>query len=486
MDQFIQDSGAWNLQHPEEANKLRSERLAEGEPEVEAPAETVAEAVNQVEGEQPEAAKPPEGQPPVAATPAKVEEWTSKSPELKAAFEKNPELRTEIMEMARGLEAAKPVLDIVSTAEEAQFAVENANRLVSLQTNWMLSANDPEMVEPAWEQTLEFFKERDDKGAEVKDAQGNPKLAPDFKPFVHRAASTAMQDFAASAQQQIAAIEARMAGVYPNEEAREADEEALRDAKYEKLAFDFVMERLKAPTDPSQKLPTLPANATREQIEFQKKLEEQQRELDAKQGKQSTETRKAASKAVDKDVQQAYEQGLNSYIETTISQMRERGEYIPDFVLQDKWINPATGQETKVSAFGARLYLALNAKINSNPMHVAKLAQLQAMGAPGKEARIAEVNRLRGIYLPKLFENEVKRIHDDMRKMSGKKPATSASPARIEPQSAGTVVPSAMNDGQLRSWAEGEAKKDASFGAMSAADKEATIMALYAQKKYGG
>ena len=483
--EFGRANTEWAMEHPDEAAKARAERMGETLEEAPKP-DAVAEAVAKVEEEKPaEAPKPAEGQP-AAATPVKIDEWTSKSPELKAAFEKNPELRTEIMEMARGLEAAKPVLDIVGTAEEAQFAVEHANRLVSLQTNWMLSGEDPEMIGPAWEQTVEMFKERDANGAEVKGPDGKPKLGADFKPFVRKAASSAMEEYAGSTQAAIAALEQKLQGVYPSEEAKEADTSALDDLKYEKAAFDFVLHRLAQPDDGRPQLPALPPNATEEQKAFQKQLEERERAHNEKTGKTATADRKAASQKVDREVSKEYESGISTYIDTQVAAMKERGEYLPDFVLSDKWINPQTQQVTKVSDFGMKIFLALNAKIFENPIHRAKLASLQALGASGKEARTAELKRLQTLYLPKIFQSQVERIQNGIR-ASSKQPAKPLGEvARKEPQSQGTVVPSAMSSQEMRTWAETEAKKDPSFAAMSSMDREALIMSISARKRFGG
>lgn len=485
--EFGRANSEWAEAHPEEAAKARAERMGETLEEAPKPDAAVAEAVAKVEGEQPaEAPKPAEGQPPAAATPVKIDEWTAKSPELKAAFDKNPELRTEIMEMARGLEAAKPVLDIVGTAEEAQFAVEHANRLVSLQSNWMLSGEDPEMVGPAWEQTVEMFKERDANGAEIKGPDGKPKLGADFKPFVKKAASTALQDLGSNIASQMQALQEQLKGVYPSEEAKEAAETQLEELDYSKKAIDYVLHQLSQPDDGRPQLPALPANATEEQKAFQKQLEERERLHNEKTGKTATADRKAASQKIDREVSKEYETGISTYIDTQVAAMKERGEYLPEFVLSDKWINPQTQQVTKVSDFGMKIFLALNAKIFENPTHRAKLASLQALGASGKEARTAELKRLQTLYLPKIFQSQVQRIQDGIR-ASSKQPAKPLGEvARKEPQSQGTVVPSAMGKDEMRTWAETEAKKDPSFAAMSGMDREALIMSISARKRFGG
>lgn len=410
------------------------------------------------------------------------------TPELKAVFEKHPEKLAQVMEMARSLEASKGITDIVGTPEEAQFAVEHANRLVSLQSSWMLSGEDPEMIGPAWEQTVEMFKERDKDGKEILE-NGKPKLASDFRPFVRKAATSALEPFIESESAQIAALTQKLAGNYPTEEARAVDAKALEEANYNKAAFDYVLAKLNGGNEEG-KLPSLPPNATPEQIAFQKQLEERQRDLDAKTGKTATADRKAARAQLDRAVQTEYEGAINRQIETRINAMKDRGEYLPEFVLNDKWINPATGKQTNVSAFGMKIYQQLNDKINGNPIHRAKLASYQALGAGGKDARVAEVNRLVNLYLPKIFDAEVARIHNGIRELSGKKPAApangTATAPRAEPSTRAAVVPSGMDGDQALTWARTEAAKQPGFRSMSSQQREELIMSLYGQKMYQG
>lgn len=490
LSQFIADNTAWAEAHQDAAEKLRQERSAAelGEEAPAAEATPATEAVAKAEGEQQQPGtetKPAE--PVAAATPAKLDEWTSQSPELKAAFEKNPKLQAEVMEMARQNEAAKPVLEILSTPEEAKFAKENATTLVSLQTNWMLAGSDPEMVQPAWDMTLEMFTERDDKGEVIKGADGKPKLAADFQPFIRTAGSTAIEQLRDAVAPQIASLTEKLNGVYPNEEMKTADKATLEELTYRKAAFDFVLESLKNPGEgAANALPQLPPNATPEQIAYQEKLKAERAELDAKAGKQTTEGRKAAQVKLDREVDNTWSGSINKMIETEVNGMRERGEYLPEFVLTDKWINPVTGKETAVTDFGARCYLALNEKINGNPMHKAKLAQLQALGAAGKDARIAELQRLTNIYLPDIIRDRVSKVQDSIRKASGQqKDPTGGGVARVEPQSTGTPTPQPMDSAQVRKWAEEEAAKQPGYENMSATDREALIIQLSTRKRYG-
>jgi hypothetical protein len=490
MHDFIRDNTTWGLEHPDEAAKIRGEKLRteSGEP---APIEDKPADQPDPNADPNKPADKPADAPPVAATPVKIDEWTTKSPELKAAFDKNPELRTEIMEMARSAEAAKPVLDIVSTVEEAQFAVENANRLVSLQSNWMLAGEDPEMTGPAWDMTVDFFKERDANGAEIKGADGKPKLGADFKPFVAKAAATAIAPHAAQQQSTADALKARLQGNYANEEARQADEKALEQAEYNVAAFNYVTAQLGKGDEPASSLPALPANATKEQIEFQEKLKTERAELDAKAGKTSAADRKASREKLDRSVQTEYEGSITSQIDSRVAAMKERGEHLPEFVLSDKWINPRTQKTTGISAFAMKIYQQVNDKITGNPVHKAKLASYQAMGEAGKDARVAEVKRLVTQYLPKIFDAEVTRIQNGIRETNRPRAAAPAAPApgapRLEPTSRATIQPSgALTGAELDKWAATEAAKDPGWENMLASDRYARVASIKAKKQFGG
>jgi hypothetical protein len=488
----MEDNGAWLIQHPQEAAKLQSERLkAEDQPF--APTEPAAEAVPAVEPEKPaEAPKPPEA-PVAAATPAVIEEWTGKSPELKAAFDAHPEIKAAVMGMARENEAAKPVLEIVSTKEEAQFAVEHANRLVTLQTNWIMAAEDPDMVGPAFDQTLEMFMERDANGAIVKGADGQPKMAPDYDIFEGKFAAGKVARVGKGFDARIKELQTRLAGNYASDEARTADEAALEQADYSKKAVDYVLELINRPATGGTSLPALPANASPEQVAYHEQLKAERAELDKSKGVQTAESRKAARTALTQEVGRTWSKSVDDHISSHIAQMKERGEYLPDFVLSDKWINPATQKVTGVTDFGARCWINLNNKIFGNPIHRATLADLEAKGAAGKEARLAELNRLTNLYLPKIIQTRVDEIQQGIRGQ-GKPPAPgtvapgASAPAgapRLEPQSGGIVAPKSMNDDQLMTWAREEAAKTENFAMMSTKDKEELIMQAYARKKYG-
>ena len=171
-------------------------------------------------------------------------------------------------------------------------------------------------------------------------------------------------------------------------------------------------------------------------------------------------------------------------IDAEVAAMKTRGEYVSDLVLNDKWINPQTQQPTKVSDFGARLWIDLNAKINASPIHRAKLANLEAMGEGGKAARVAELARLTNLYLPSILDSHRWRIQ--VGKAPGAPVPASEQVARVEPQSQGTAVPSTLSGAEVRQWAEAEAAKDPSWQGMDARTREQMIISLGARKRFGG
>jgi len=490
--------GAWVISHPEEAARLRAERL--GDTLAPAEPDAITEAAKKVEGEQPTEAPKPEAA--TAPTPAKIEEWTTKSAKLKEAFAENPELQGEIMQLARENEAAKPVLDIVSTKEEAEFAVDHANRLVSLQANWMLAAEDPEMAGTAWAQVEDMFKSRDDKGQEIKGADGKVQFDPDYKVFVGKAANVAIQEQTLGVNAKIATLKARLAGNYPSDEAKAADTEALEQAEYAKAALDFATEIING-TGAETALPVLPADATDAQKAFQKKLEAERADLDAKSGKQTIEARKAARVALDNKVGRAWSKEVSDKLEAHINGMKDRNEYIPEFVLNDKWVNPQTGKPSGLTSFGVYCWQQLQGAIfgwvdpatkqvvGGDPIARAKLAQWQAMGAAGEQARQAELTRLTNKYLPKILQTRIKEIQQGIRDM-GKKPAAAAAGngsqpvARVEPSTAATVMPQNMPDGDLNKWAQAEAMKRPEWAGSNTQEREALIGEIYAKKKFFG
>jgi hypothetical protein len=356
----------------------------------------------------------------------------------------------------------------------------------------MRAADDPELVPGAWGQVEEMFKVRDDKGAEVLGADGKPSFAPDYQPFVRHATLTGLNPLVTAADAKVNALTERLKGVYGTEEAKAADAAALEEAKYEKAAIAYTLEMLKAGEGTAEALPALPAGATEEQIAFQKKLEEQAAKLRGDKGKETVAQRKQTLADTDRAVQTAYESNFQTQIDTFLAGMKERGEYLPEFVTTRKWVNPKTGKETGLTDFAVQVYQKVNAMIMGDPYHSARLASLQLLGPAGKDARIAEANRLATLYMmgergkPGVLQALVKAIQDDIRGAAAKQPnAAAGNVARVEPKTAGTVQPAAMSKEDVRKWAETEAAKDPNFAVSDAATQEALVMSLYSKKRLG-
>jgi len=501
LSAFVEADYLWSQAHPDQAALNERDRQAAAEAKTlpddqgklpHAARTEEEQQIAEATGEQlAEPAAPADAATPVAAaTPAQIEAWQAKSPAFKAALEADPALRDELMATARAAEAAKPILDVVSSVEEAQFAVDNANRMVSLQTNWMLAGDDPEQVGQAWDYTVDLFQYRDEKGEVVKDANGKPVLGKDFKPFLTKASSYQLTQLNDELAPQIQALEQKVAGNYANEEQRRADNLKLEDLKYEKAAYDFVLAKIgELGGSGEAKLPDLPPNATPEQIAFQERLKAQQEEFDKAKGTNTAAARRAASQQFGNEMATEYRRGVGQVLDQFVAGMKERGEYLPEFVLTDKWIDPGTGKAAGVSNFAATIFQKFDAKIANNPLHMAKLRQLEALGPAGKDARIAEYARLRGIYLEPIIKAEVERIQNGIRgaqKPGGAQPKSGEGVARIEPKSGGSVMPAAMDDTAIRTWAEGEAAKDPNWQNLDRAGREALIAELDARKRFGG
>jgi hypothetical protein len=490
---FIKDNTEWSEAHPEEAQKLRDARLKaeeSGRLPSEEPAAPAAEAAAPENAGEPKPGEAPA--PGAAATPAAIEKWTTDAPELKAVFEKYPTLQAEIMETARSLEAAQPILSKVGSPEAADFYIDHASRLVGLQTSWMRAGDDPDLVPGAWAQVEDMFKVRDNEGKEVVGADGKPAFAPDYQPFVRHATTMGLNPLVTAADAKIQSLTERLKGVYGTEEAKAADATALEEAKYEKAAITYTLEMLKAGDGTPSALPALPAGATEEQIAFQKKLEEQQKKLEGDGATKTRAERKASMAQADRDVQLAYEANFTQQIDNFLNGMKERGEYLPEFVTSRKWVNPKSGKETKLTDFAVQVYQKVNDMIMSDPYHAAQLASLQLLGPAGKEARIAQVTKLSNLYMmgsngkPGVLQNLVKAIQDDIRGAAAKQPnAAAGGVARVEPRTGGVVEPPAQSPEDVRKWAEAEAAKTPGWTDTDDATKEAAIMSLYSKKRLG-
>lgn len=491
MAQYIEDQATWAQAHPEEAQKWREQvnrdEFADDMPDQGGAA---AAAVAAAEGAPPPAAADPAkpaDAPAAPATPQLLDEWMAKTPALKAALDADPEMKAAMESTVAQAAAAAPILEIASTVEEAKFHRDTANELVSLRANLMMAPDDPAALDRGWTQIQDMFTTIGDDGKVVLDKNGKPQLAQDFYAVRDKFVASHFDEGNARIGSEIAALEAKLGGHYPNEQAKLADQEALTNAKYAKAALDYALEYLKGGQE-TDDLPALPAGATPEQIAFQKKLEDDRAALRGEQGKQTKEQRQAASREFNQKMQSAWGAGIGGFIEGQLKAMTDRGEYLPDFVLAQKWRDPKTGQESQIREFGMDIYQQFNAKVYGNPYHFAKLAELQALGPAGEKARLEYFEKLRTTFkdpvsrkpwLQKIFDDKVASIQNGIRKAAGQNqpPAGTAPVARVEPTSAGggAQPPARMDEAQLTAQATERAKKDPGWANADEAGKSALI-----------
>jgi len=437
IEQFIEASEKWKAEHPDEAAQAaeQARKAAEAAAPGAQPQEEPAPA--------PETPKAPEGaQPPapVAATPKALDDLFNAKPAIKAAFDADPEAKAVLMETARFAETAKPVLDLVPTVEEARAAVEGYGQFIGLQHSFAMAAENPEIGERGFQQFLDLFKLRDDKGQPVM-KDGAPVMAESFDFLTQRIANGALAGTVDQTKREFNALTEKLkSGVYPSEAAKEADRVAAVDLDYKIKAFEYVAEVLKAEDSGLPELPALPEDATQAQREFQARLEQERNEALKTRGASAKQQRIQARQALENEVNADFGAGVGSYVENEIKARKDRGEAIPDFILERKWINPATQQETKFPDFAVRIMNRFAAKINQIPSVAKKLRDLEMKGAPAKQDRITYNAELRKLYLPGIINDEFDAIYKGIRGMqveSQQRQQRVAQVARVEPSTGG-------------------------------------------------
>lgn len=421
-----------------------------------------AEAPKPGEGEQPaaEAPKPPEPeapkpgeQPPApaAVTPQALDEVFQKHPELKAALDAAPEAKEALMATARAAEAAKPVLELIPTVEDARFVTENANQFLGLQHKFAMAAEMPEMGEEAFRDFVGLFHIVDEKGNPLVDPVTKaPVLTESFhfltKKINDGAMTSAVEDYKKQADQ-VAARYGLTANLTAEEKAAKLaaltpqDRAAIEEAEYAHAALSYAAALLKK--DPNAlELPELPADATPEQRALQEKLAKELEQVNAGKLGQKTAERIAARRAFEREMNIEYGRGVGEYCQNEVKARKERGEYIPDMILNQKWINPATQQATDFPDFPMRMAFALTAKIRSVPTLNREWQRLEALGQQAKEARQRFVAEQRARWLPGLVNEYLTQVQAGVRQMAKQgeqRQERIAEVARTEPQTAGSA-----------------------------------------------
>lgn len=473
--EWVMANEKWKMDHPDgEAAPDAVQPVAEPKPGDEAP-------------------KPAEAQPAAEvspATPQALDEWTTKDPAFKAALDGNPELKGQVMSMARVAAAAQPILDIIPTIEDATFAVDTSRQFIGLRSDFMMAPESPELGEQAWGNFVSLFHETDDAGKPILDAAGQPKLGQDFDFIAQKFTTGALGSKTTEVESGYNELKKRVdSGVYPNQAAKDADVAKLQEAEYSLAAYKYVAENLLGAAE-EDKLPDLPADATPEQRAFQERLKAQQDELNKTKQSNSKNGRVEARQKFEGEMNQSWGAGVGEELDNWMTAARARGEFIPQVVLEQKWVNPKTNQVTNISNFAAQVQIDFNRRVNSIPTVLNKLKELNALpvGEPARQARAAYASKLRSQYLKPIIEAHVKRIQDGIREQSaasGQREQRVGEIARVEPNTGSPVTPKSLTEAQITEKARTLAQQDPAWSQMSSSEQYSAMIVAAERVRYG-
>ena len=479
FEQYVEAVEKWKQEHPDEAAAAAEadRRTAEAEQPGAQPEEKPAETPKPAE-EKP--ADPAAATSATAATPQAIDDLLTRNPALKAALDASPADKEVLMATARAAEAAKPILRLVPTEAEAKFAVENANQFLGMQHKFAMATEMPEVGEQAWDEFVSMFHVVDDKGNVVKDAAGMPKLTESFDFLATKINQGVLGHEVATAKSTVAELKDRVEkGVYPSEAAKQADRAKLEEAEYDLAAFDYVAKKLAADPDELQ-LPELPADATPAQRALQERLAKEVEQANAQRKAGTKSQRIAERKVFEGTMNQEYGRGVGNYLRNEIDARKARGEYIPDILLNRKWINPVTREQTEVADFAMQVMNQFTMKVESIPSVKDELLRLQAMGQAGKAARLARWEQLRTQYLPDIVNDYLNSVQDEVRQMAGKSAERDqkvASLARVEPTTTQQPsTPAAPTGDALEARAQELLANDPEYRAASRSERWELVM----------
>lgn len=480
LQKFIREHSDWEAENPEAAENAAAERRGVKPEEPAAPT--------------PEAPKPEEAaaapQPAAEPLPKAFEEAIQKDPALKAALEANPAAQKLVMEAARAAETARPILEIFPTLQDAQFSQEYTNTMLDIKHNSLLGVNDPAAAGASWQGILNQFIETDDQGQPVKDAQGNPVYGSDLESTILRPAMQhKLKSIVGDLKPKFEALKRQVeTGVFPSEEAKAAATEQMKNANYDLAAFEYVLEKIASPEGGLPELPELPADATPEQKAFQERLKKDREQLEGERKASGAAKQGEAARTFETKMRLNWQSGVGEVLDTYLSAARERGEYIPDYILQQPWVDPVTKQATKTPALAVQVLLEYDALVDSIPTVKKELQRLQRLGPAGEPQRQQYYGELRTQYLEPIVRRHVESIHNGIRASQEAEAARRGKQAEIvrtEPASAGTTAPATLTEAQIEEKAKAMVEKDPAWASASREDRAAMMMTARTRAKYG-
>jgi hypothetical protein len=476
--EYATQMNRWFREHPEgEKSAVDAPPAAEQTPEQKALAES----------QPPDAPKPPAA-PEVAPTPQALAEMMEKNPKFKEFMESNPDVKGPVFKLARELAEVAPIREIFPSVDDAKFAQEYSSNMVGLKTASLRLTNNPESAPQFLEMFDSQFARVDGQGNPVLDAAGKPTYDPDREAVRGAIFNSEVQQFAQKFTGEIAELKTKLAGNYPSDSARKADQTRLDNLEYATSALN-VLDSIRDGSFFEAGVPELPADATPEQKAWfegeQKKLADQRKELEDKQKGASKEERAAASAKFQSAVREDMGSSAGLVIGNALEAVMKSGVYIPQALLDQPYLDDRGVEHPETKDIVVRLFRQFEKKL-----HTPGSRTLMEMAQHDLLPENDQTRQIRKDWYAKqaveilggdkgLVLKEVDRIQS-LVKLDSKRQADMLTErnrvAQAEPSTGGSQLPAAASREQVLQAAEEAAKKDPGWAAANPTDRQARIL----------
>lgn len=472
--EFATQMTRWHREHPDGVVKP-----AEAAPDAPKTPEEQALA-DAAPAEAPKPAAAPE----VAATPQAIAEFLKEDAALNAALEGNPKAKGAMFKMARDLAEVAPIRAIFPTEGDAKFADEYSTRMVGLKTAAMRMIESPDNAPAFLEMYDSQFARVNADGTPVLE-NGKPVYDADRESTIGAIFNREVQNYTQQFMSEMADLKTKLGGNYPNDAARNADQKRLEALEYAQINLD-VIKSIRDGSFFEEGPPEPAADATPEQkawFDQQKaELDRKRQELDDKQKGASKEERTAAAEQFKTAVRNDMGASVGSIIGTTLKAVTDSGVYIPEFYMQEKYVDPTSGKETNTSALLARVFFQFENDLmrpGSRTLMDTVQHELLPQNDQTRQIRKDWYARKAAEMVPTLVQKEVDRIQG-LVQLDQKKQAEMLLErnrvAQPEPNTGGSQLPQGASREQILSAAEEMAKKDPGFATASPSEKQARIL----------
>jgi hypothetical protein len=447
-----------------------------------------AEAPKPADGAAQEAVKPgeapkPAEAPAAPATPQQLAELMAKSPEFGEFMEAHPEVKGPVFAMARELASQAPIVKIFPTEGDAKFAQEYSGAMVALKSAALRTIDNPENL-PAFLETFDSQFQRVDANGQPLLDNGKPVYDPDREVVIGGIFNREVKNYTDRYAAEMEQVKQRLAGHYPNEQAKAADQAHLDNLEYALTSLK-VLEMVRSGEFFRPEAPQLPADATPEQKAWyearKKELDDQERALEDKRKGASKEERTAAKAAFVAKVNEDKGSAVGGVIAETLNRAIEQGTYIPQAYLQEKY-KGRDGKELNVARIVGEIYAQFEEELH-RPGSKTLLEIVQHELLPENE----QTRQIRKDYharkaaemVPALVDKEIERIKrlvklDAEEQEKALKARRGA--ANVEPATGGSSLPSGATDAQIIQAAEEAAKKLPEWASADGRTRQAMIL----------